>query len=236
MIDTHAHILSEFYDNIEDVIQHLKSKNIINVINCGDSIKSSLEIIELSKKYKDYMLPVIGIHPDNIDTDYNKIKDLENLIKNNKIVGIGEIGLDYYHNKENKEEQIKLFSQQIDLAEKYNLPIIVHTRDSIQDCFNILKSKNSKGIIHCFAPFGLFRLSVHLFAPGAGAGSGSTSTPQHAPGANASGPSSASRANGVRRPSASTRVKRQASGSRPRSFQSIRTRAAAASRSEKFVK
>lgn len=151
MIDTHVHILSEFYDNIEDVIQHLKSKNIINVINCGDSIKSSLEIIELSKKYKDYMLPVIGIHPDNIDTDYNKIKDLENLIKNNKIVGIGEIGLDYYHNKENKEEQIKLFSQQIDLAEKYNLPIIVHTRDSIQDCFNILKSKNSKGIIHCFS-------------------------------------------------------------------------------------
>lgn len=97
------------------------------------------------------MLPAIGIHPDNIDTDYNKIKDLEKLIKNNKIVGIGEIGLDYYHNKENKEEQIKLFSQQIDLAEKYNLPIIVHTRDSIQDCFNILKSKNSKGIIHCFS-------------------------------------------------------------------------------------
>ena len=129
MIDTHAHILSEFYDNIEDVIQHLKNKNIINVINCGDSIKSSLEIIELSKKYKDYMLPAIGIHPDNIDTDYNKINDLEKLIKNNKIVGIGEIGLDYYHNKENKEEQIKLFSQQIDLAEKYNLPIIVHTRD-----------------------------------------------------------------------------------------------------------
>ena len=151
MIDTHAHILSEFYYNIEDVIQHLKNKNIINVINCGDSIKSSLEIIELSKKYKDYMLPAIGIHPDNIDTDYNKIKDLEKLIKNNKIVGIGEIGLDYYHNKENKEEQIKLFSQQIDLAEKYNLPIIVHTRDSIQDCFNILKSKNSKGIIHCFS-------------------------------------------------------------------------------------
>ena len=121
------------------------------MINCGDSIKSSLEIIELSKKYKDYMLPAIGIHPDNIDTDYNKIKDLEKLIKNNKIVGIGEIGLDYYHNKENKEEQIKLFSQQIDLAEKYNPPIIVHTRDSIQDRFNILKSKNSKGIIHCFS-------------------------------------------------------------------------------------
>lgn len=151
MIDTHAHIYSEFYDNTQDVIEYLKHKNIINVINCGDSIKSSLEILELSNKFKGYLMPAIGIHPDNIDMDYNKINDLETLIKSNRIVGIGEIGLDYYHNKENKNEQIKLFSQQVDLAEKYNLPIIVHTRDSIQDCLNILKSKNSRGIIHCFS-------------------------------------------------------------------------------------
>lgn len=151
MIDTHAHIYSEFYDNIQEVIEYLKHKNIINVINCGDSIKSSLEILELSNKFKGYLMPAIGIHPDNIDMDYNKINDLETIIKSNRIVGIGEIGLDYYHNKENKNEQIELFSQQVDLAEKYNLPIIVHTRDSIQDCLNILKSKNSRGIIHCFS-------------------------------------------------------------------------------------
>lgn len=151
MIDTHAHIYSEFYDNIQEVVEYLKHKNIINVINCGDSIKSSLEILELGNKFKGYLMPAIGIHPDNIDMDYNKINDLETLIKSNRIVGIGEIGLDYYHNKENKNEQIELFSQQVDLAEKYNLPIIVHTRDSIQDCLNILKSKNSRGIIHCFS-------------------------------------------------------------------------------------
>lgn len=151
MIDTHAHIYSESYDNIQEVIEYLKHKNIINVINCGDSIKSSLEILELSNKFKGYLMPAIGIHPDNIDMDYNKINDLETIIKSNRIVGIGEIGLDYYHNKENKNEQIELFSQQVDLAEKYNLPIIVHTRDSIQDCLNILKSKNSRGIIHCFS-------------------------------------------------------------------------------------
>lgn len=151
MIDTHAHLYSEFYDNIADIVAQLKEKDIINVINCGDSIKSSLEILRLSNEFKGYLLPVVGIHPDNIDIDYNKINDLEILIKNSRIVGIGEIGLDYYHNKDNKAEQIKLFSQQVDLAEKYNLPIIVHTRDSIQDCFNILKSKNSRGIIHCFS-------------------------------------------------------------------------------------
>lgn len=151
MIDTHAHLYSEFYDNMVDIVAQLKEKDIINVINCGDSIKSSLEILELSNEFEGYLLPAIGIHPDNIDIDYNKINDLEILIKNNRIVGIGEIGLDYYHNKDNKAEQIKLFSQQVDLAEKYNLPIIVHTRDSIQDCFNILKSKNSRGIIHCFS-------------------------------------------------------------------------------------
>lgn len=151
MIDTHAHLYSEFYDNIADIVAQLKEKDIINVINCGDSIKSSLEILRLSNEFKGYLLPAVGIHPDNIDIDYNKINDLEILIKNSRIVGIGEIGLDYYHNKDNKAEQIKLFSQQVDLAEKYNLPIIVHTRDSIQDCFNILKSKNSRGIIHCFS-------------------------------------------------------------------------------------
>ena len=151
MIDTHAHLYSEFYDNIADIVAQLKEKDIINVINCGDSIKSSLEILRLSNKFKGYLLPAVGIHPDNIDIDYNKINDLEILIKNSRIVGVGEIGLDYYHNKDNKAEQIKLFSQQVDLAEKYNLPIIVHTRDSIQDCFNILKSKNSRGIIHCFS-------------------------------------------------------------------------------------
>ena len=80
----------------------------------------------------------MGIHPQNVyNYDINKLEDI---IKNNKVYAIGEIGLDYYYDSETKEEQKELFNLQLDLAEKNNLPIVVHTRDSIQDCYDILKS------------------------------------------------------------------------------------------------
>ena len=149
MIDTHAHIYSEYYDNIDNLIEELKSNNILYVLNASTCYKDALEVINLSKKYDNYLLPVIGIHPEeieNIDLD-----NIEELIKNNKIYAIGEIGLDYYYSKENKEEQKELFINQIKLANKYNLPVIVHTRESIQDCFDILKEYKVKGVIHCFS-------------------------------------------------------------------------------------
>lgn len=151
MIDSHAHITNEFYDNIEELINKLKQSGILKVINCGDSIDSSKEVIDICSKYKKVLIPVIGIHPDNIQNNKNEIDKLEKLIINNNVYGIGEIGLDYYHNNENKTEQKKLFIDQIDLAIKYNLPIVVHTRNSIQDCFDILKTKKIKGIIHCYS-------------------------------------------------------------------------------------
>lgn len=149
MIDSHAHILNEYYENIDELIEILKNNNIKKVINCSSGYNEFNEVIELSKKYKNFLYPAIGIHPENID-DINKINELENLINKNKVIAIGEIGLDYYWNKENKEEQKKLFNMQLDLAEKYNLPIIVHTRDSIQDCYDVLKNRKLKGVIHCF--------------------------------------------------------------------------------------
>jgi len=147
MIDSHAHILSEYYKDFNDLIKIFNEKNILYVLNCATNYNESLEVIELNKKYK-MLLPVIGIHPECI-TDNNLLK-IEELIKKNKIYAIGEIGLDYYWVKDNKEEQKELFKKQIDLANKYNLPIIVHTRDSIQDCFDILKEKRAKGVIHCY--------------------------------------------------------------------------------------
>lgn len=146
MIDSHAHILSEYY-NIDEIVKYLKASDIKCVINCSTCLKDAKEVIELSKKFNNYLLPAIGIHPENIE---DTLEQIEELIKNNKIYAIGEIGLDYYWNKENKEEQKELFIKQIELANKYNLPIIVHTRDSIQDCLDILKAHKSKGVIHCF--------------------------------------------------------------------------------------
>lgn len=149
MIDTHAHIMSEYYENINKIIHDIKNKGVIAIINASDSINSAKEVIKLSKEYENYLLPCIGIHPESVN-EINKLDELEELIKNNKIYAIGEIGLDYYYVKDNKKEQIELFNRQLDLAEKYNLPIVVHSRDSIQDIYDNLKNRKLKGVIHCF--------------------------------------------------------------------------------------
>ncbi len=149
MIDTHAHILSEFYDNIDELIEELKSKEIIKVINCADSVETSKEVLNIYTKYEGYLLPVVGIHPENIENA--NVNDIEELIKNNKVFAVGEIGLDYHYNDENKEKQREYFVKQLDLAIKYDLPVIIHIREAMQECFDILKTRKNKGIIHCFS-------------------------------------------------------------------------------------
>lgn len=148
MIDSHAHILNEYYDNIYELVDELKEKNIICVLNCADNIQTSREVIESYKKYDYFLLPAVGIHPECID---NNINELEEIIIKNKVFAIGEIGLDYYQNEENKDEQKELFNKQLDLAEKYKLPIVVHVRNAIQDVYDILKKRKLNGIIHCFS-------------------------------------------------------------------------------------
>ncbi|MDD6272914.1 MAG: TatD family hydrolase [bacterium] len=163
MIDSHAHILSEYYEDIDSLIKELKSKKILKVINCASGFKDIDEILNLSKKYNGFLYPAIGIHPENVN-DLDNIEKLEDLIKNNKIIAIGEIGLDYYWNKDNKELQKELFIRQLDLAEKYNLPIIVHIRDSIGDCYDILKTRKLKGIIHCYS--GSYEMAINFIKLG----------------------------------------------------------------------
>ena len=150
MIDSHAHIVKEYYTDIEGLVKELQEKKVRWVINCSTSIESCKEILELSKKTNNFLLPALGIHPETKD-DFNKTGELEELVMNNKIIAIGEIGLEYYWTKDNKEEQKELFTKQLDIAQKYNLPILVHTRDSIQDTFDILKERKLKGIIHCYS-------------------------------------------------------------------------------------
>lgn len=149
MIDTHAHILSEFYDDIDELIEELKNKDIIKVINCADSIETSKEVLNIYNKYEGYLLPAVGVHPENIDN--SNLKTIENIIKEHKVFAIGEIGLDYHYNDENKDEQKEYFIKQLDLALKYDLPVIIHIREAMQECFDILKTRKNKGIIHCFS-------------------------------------------------------------------------------------
>ena len=151
MIDTHCHIYSEYYDDVSALIDDIKKAGIKKIIINGCDMKSNLEVLELTKKY-DIVYGALGFHPTELDNySDDSIKWLEANINNDKIVAIGEIGLDYHYENTDKEKQIKVFNNQLQLAEKYKKPIIVHTRDAIQDTYNILKKYKLKGSIHAFS-------------------------------------------------------------------------------------
>lgn len=115
---------------------------------CDDN--TNLEVLELVKKY-DNVYGTLGYHPEDIEKlTADSLKIIENNLSNPKIVAIGEIGLDYYWTKENRDKQISIFEYQLKLAQKYNMPVVIHSRDSIQDVYDIVKKYNIKGVIHCF--------------------------------------------------------------------------------------
>ena len=149
--DTHCHLYSEYYDDIDNIIKLSESKGVNRYINNGCNNISNKEVVNLINKYPT-MYGALGIHPEDVDS-YNKkdIKFIEENLGKQKIIAIGEIGLDYHYNKENKEEQIKLFELQLKLAEKFTMPIIVHSRDATEDTINTLKKYNVKGVIHSFS-------------------------------------------------------------------------------------
>lgn len=147
MIDTHAHLINEFYEDIDKLLLDLSS-TMKAIINVADSYETSVEV--LNNKHK-LLYPSVGIHPEHAcEYDDSIISKLEKLIKTNKCYAVGEIGLDYHYDNINKDKQKELFIKQINLANKYNLPVIVHSRDSIQDVFDILKTNKCSGVIHCF--------------------------------------------------------------------------------------
>lgn len=150
-IDTHCHLSIEDYDNIDNVIKENRNNNIDKIIISGCTKSSIIESLDLSSKYDDVYV-TIGFHPSEADiTTKDDLKFLEKSLSNKKVVGIGEIGLDYHYGKENVERQKKLFISQLDLAKKYNLPVVIHSRDATQDTIDILKSYDLRGDIHCFS-------------------------------------------------------------------------------------
>jgi len=149
--DSHCHLYSEYYDDINEIIELSNKNNVNRYINNGCDSKTNKEVIHLCSKYPN-IFGTLGIHPEYVD-NYN-IEDITYIldnIKNDKIIAIGEIGLDYYYTKENKEEQINLFESQLKIAEDFNIPVIIHSRDATLDTLNILKKYKVKGIIHSFS-------------------------------------------------------------------------------------
>jgi len=149
--DSHCHLYDEYYENIDEIITLAKDNNVTRFINNGCDLKTNREVLDKITKF-DNMYGAIGIHPEYVDNyTLDDIKFIENNISNKKVIAIGEIGLDYYYTKENKEEQKELFEIQLKLAEKYNLPVIVHSRDATLDTINTLKKYKVNGLIHSFS-------------------------------------------------------------------------------------
>ena len=151
-IDTHCHLSIKDYDDIDKIIKDNRNNGVKKIIISVCEYSDFDEGLDLICKYEDVYM-TIGFHPSEAkDVDDDKLSILENIISSvTKVVGVGEIGLDYHYDNTYKEKQRDLFEKQLILAEKYNLPVVIHTRDATEDTINILKKHNSSGIIHCFS-------------------------------------------------------------------------------------
>lgn len=154
-IDTHAHLFyPNFKDDLNDVLNRAKEEGIDNILIPATDIATSKEVIGLTGKY-DFIYGAVGVHPhDSENWDKSWINELKELAAHNKIKAIGEIGLDYYYDFSPVEKQKEAFRDQIELAIELNLPIVVHTRESDDDIYEIIKSykdRNLKAQFHCFS-------------------------------------------------------------------------------------
>ncbi len=148
--DSHCHIFNEYYTDIDEILKKAEESKVDKFIVAATDIKSSVEVLNLAKEYKNIYI-CLGIHPDSIDNSLNEFeKILVENVDNEKLVAIGEIGLDYYYGKDTRDMQIKYFEYQLSLAEKYDLPVVVHSRDATKDTIDCLKKYRVTGVIHCF--------------------------------------------------------------------------------------
>ena len=156
MIDTHCHINDEAYrDNAEEYINEARNAGVSVFLVVGFDLKSSRIAVEIAEKFPN-CYAAVGIHPSDVKkAEKNDFLEIDKLANNEKVIAIGEIGLDYYWDKEQsvRDYQKETFIRQIEIANKHNLPVSIHCRDGIEDCLTILKEHkvNKAGIMHCYA-------------------------------------------------------------------------------------
>ena len=154
MIDTHSHLQDELIKDYALAIKNANNVGVNKIVCASSNISNSKLAIKIAGEF-DCVYATVGIHPEDANTYNNtSILDLENLAQNKKVVAIGEIGLDYYHQFATKELQKKVFIEQIELAYKLKLPIIIHSREATGDLIDIIRVYKNKMIygacIHCF--------------------------------------------------------------------------------------
>lgn len=156
LFDSHAHLNDEkFNEDREELIEQIKQAGVTKLISAGYSLEGSKEGAKLAKKY-DFIYTTAGISPNDIPQTKEELWIMLDQIKqmatsNQKVVAIGEIGLDYYWNEENKELQKIAFQKQIEIANELKLPIVIHTREAVMDTLKILKETEvtKRGVFHC---------------------------------------------------------------------------------------
>ncbi len=156
LIDTHAHLQSAKYSNedISQIIEEAKAKNINYIIVNGYDLESSAQAIELAEKF-DEIYAAVGVHPsDSKDITDKDLEEIEAMLSHPKVVALGEIGLDYYWDTSFKDKMEDVFRKQIRIAKRVGLPIIIHNRDATNDCYQILKDEDISvigGVMHCYS-------------------------------------------------------------------------------------
>lgn len=153
IVETHIHLNHEQYDDIDEVVRRAKDAGVTHMIDIGcepHSIKKSIEIANTYANIKSS----IGLHPVDVSMRTDEIiADIEKLAATeSEVIAIGEIGLDYHWYPEQKEQQLELFHEQMKIAEKLKLPVVIHSRDAYEDCYDVLKEYPTvTGVIHSFS-------------------------------------------------------------------------------------
>ncbi len=155
LIDTHSHIYStDFIHDLDEVIQRAYSNDVRKIILPNIDSSSVKNLLDLVDTYPHICFPLMGLHPTSVNQDYQEeLQVVEYWLKKRKFYGIGEIGIDLYWDKSFLEEQTHAFRFQIELARQYNLPVVVHVRDSFDEVYQVLKETkddNLKGVFHSF--------------------------------------------------------------------------------------
>lgn len=154
IFDSHAHYDDEsFNEDREEVIEKLKTNNIIGILNCGASLEGSIKSVELSEKYP-FIFAAVGIHPEFADMFDGEVKNkIMQLSESSKVKAIGEIGLDYhYEENPTRELQLNAFRAQMEIAGRVNLPVVIHDREAHEDTLKVIKEfPDVIGVVHCFS-------------------------------------------------------------------------------------
>ena len=149
IIDTHCHIYNSEMENAEEIIRKV-AENDIHVILNGTDPSSNREVLELSEKYENVHAALGYLYPFADEVTDEDISLLDAQLSDDNVIAVGEIGLDYYRRKDNKDRQKELFEKMLELSEKHGLPVIVHSRKAMQDTFDILKRHDVVGSMHCY--------------------------------------------------------------------------------------